>query len=86
MLKLITTVHKMHSTTTPNKVLFASKLGSQFTWYLTKNGVNHYAINSLLYLRALQEKYITKYEEFITQLHMYAKVIRILSKGYLPIS
>ena len=26
------------------------------------------------------------YEEFITQLHMYAKLIRILSKGYLPIS
>ena len=26
------------------------------------------------------------YEEFITQLCMYAKVIRILSKGYLPIS
>ena len=26
------------------------------------------------------------YEEFITQLCMYAKAIRILSKGYLPIS
>ena len=26
------------------------------------------------------------YEEFITQLHMHAKAIRILSKGYLPIS
>ena len=26
------------------------------------------------------------YEEFIAQLYMYAKAIRILSKGYLPIS
>ena len=26
------------------------------------------------------------YEEFIMQLHMYAKAIRILAKGYLPIS
>ena len=26
------------------------------------------------------------YERFISQVQMYAKVIRILSKGYLPIS
>ena len=26
------------------------------------------------------------YEEFIIQLHMYGTVLRILSKGYLPIS
>ena len=48
---LIDTVHKMHNSTTPNKKLFASKLSSWYTWYLTKDWVNHYAINSLLYLR-----------------------------------
>ena len=84
--KLITTIHKMYSINNPNEVLFASKLGFQFTWYLNKNEVNYYAINSLLYLRTLQEEYIKMYEEFITQLCMYAKVIRILSRGYLPIS
>ena len=26
------------------------------------------------------------YTEFITQLHIYAKAIRIIAKGYLPIS
>ena len=26
------------------------------------------------------------YEAFISQLHMYEKAVRILSKGYLPIS
>ena len=34
----------------------------------------------------LREKYVKLYAEFIMQLHMYAKVIRILTKGYLPIS
>ena len=56
--KLITTVHKMHNITSPNERLFASKLSSSFTWYLIKDGVNHYAINSLLYLRMFREKYV----------------------------
>ena len=34
----------------------------------------------------MREKYVKMYERFISQLQMYAKVIRILSKGYLPIS
>ena len=34
----------------------------------------------------LRKKYVEMYEEFINQLCMYAKRIRILLKGYLPIS
>ena len=48
--KLTTTVHQMHNNTTPNGRLYAGKLGSSFTWYLTKDGVNHFAINTLLYV------------------------------------
>ena len=48
--------------------------------------MHHYAINTLIYITTLREKYVKMYEEFITQLCMYAKAIRILSKGYLPIS
>ena len=84
--KSITTVHKTHNITTSNERLFTGKLSSSFTWYLTKEGVNHYAINCPLYLRTLREKYVKRYVTFIMQLHMYAKVIRILPKGYLPIS
>ena len=40
--------------------------------------------NSLLYLRIMQDKYITLYRELITQLCTYASAIRILAKGYLP--
>ena len=84
--KLIDTLDKMHNSTTTNEKLFASKLDSWYNWYLTNNGIGHYAINSLLYLRMLRKKYVKMYEKFINQLCMYAKVIRILLKGYLPIS
>ena len=86
LVKLITTVHKMHKSMTPNEKLFAGKLSSWYTWYLTKDGIGHNAINSLLYLRMLREKYVKMYEEFINQLCVYAKLISILWKGYLPIS
>ena len=39
-----------------------------------------------MYLRTLREKHIKMYEEFIMQLCIYKKGIRILAKGYLSIS
>ena len=50
------------------------------------HGVQHYVTNSLLYLQAIKEKYIAVYNKFITQLQIYAKVVRILAKGNLRIS
>ena len=38
----------MHYPTTLNEKLFASKLDSWYNWYLTKDGVDQYAINSLI--------------------------------------
>ena len=49
-------------------------------------GIQHYSINPLLYLRIVKEKYVLMYKEIITQLHIYANAIRILAKGYIPIS
>ena len=49
-------------------------------------GVQHFITNLLLYLCTIKEKYIAVYNEFITQLWIYAKAVRILAKGYLPIS
>ena len=54
--------------------------------YLASQGANYHAIHSLLYLRTIQEKYIKMYERFVNQLKEYSHAIRILSKGYLPIS
>ena len=47
-------------------------------------GIQQYAINSLLYLRVIQDKYISLYRKLINQLHSYVSAIRVLAKGYLP--
>ena len=46
--------------------------------------VQQYAFNSLLFLRVVQDKYISLYKELLTQLRSYVSAIRILAKGYLP--
>ena len=84
--KLIDTVYYIHNKTTINEKLFTGELSTAYTWYVNKQGIQHYAIYSLLYLRMTRDKYIKMYEEFITQLCMYAKIIRILAKSYLQIS
>ena len=33
-----------------------------------------------------REKYVRMYERFIEELKLYSRAIRVLSKGYLPIS
>ena len=84
--KLITTIHNIHSITSSHERLFAGQHSpSTFrTRYAHSLGLHHYSINSLLYLRTIQGKYITLYWELIAQLCIYASGIRILAKGYLP--
>ena len=84
--ELTKTVHKLHNTTTWNKKLFAGQIKDWYNWHLTTKGVNHYAINSILFLTTVREKYVKMYERFLNQLKQYAQAIRVLSKGYLPIS
>ena len=52
--------------------------------YTDALGIQQYANNSLLFLRIIQDKYISLYRELITQLHTYVSAIRILAKCYLP--
>ena len=86
--KLIDTVHRIHNTTSSLERLFAGQQSSLTLRSLYANtlGLQQYSINSLLYLRTVQDKYIALYKELITQMHIYATSIRILAKGYLPIS
>ena len=51
--------------------------------YTNALGIQQYAINSLLFLRVIQDKYISLYRELITQLCIYVSAIRVLAKGYL---
>ena len=83
--KLIRTVHEIHNTTSLHEKLFAEHNHSLFRLlYTDALGIQQYATNSLLYLRIIQDKYISLYRELITQLCTYVSAIRILAKGYLP--
>ena len=84
--KLINTVHDIHNTTSSHKRLFVGKHSPSIFWtlYAHSLGLQHYSTNSLLYLRIIQDKYITLYRELITKLHTYASAIRILAKVHFP--
>ena len=84
--ELIDTVHRMQNATTWKERTFAERLYQWFEMYLYQEGMHHYAINSVLYLTSVRQKYVKMYERFIEELRLYSKAIRILSKGYLPIS
>ena len=84
--KLINTVHEIHNVTSLHEKLFAGEHNSSLfrMLYMDALGIQQYAINSLLFLRIIQDKYISLYRELIAQLCIYVSAIRIPAKGYLP--
>ena len=60
LVKLINTVQNMHNTTSSHERLFAGQQSSLTlrSLYVNSLGLCHYSINSLLYLRTVQDKYI----------------------------
>ena len=57
---LIDTVHKMQNTT---------------TWNLNEEGPHKFAINSVLFLTTMREKYVKMYKRLIEELKTYSKAI-----------
>ena len=86
--KLINTIHCIYNFTSPNEKLFGGQLSTVLLQpiYTNMQGIQHYSIHSLLYLRTVKEKYVLMHKEFIIQLHTCTTAVRILAKGYLPIS
>ena len=87
--RLVKTVHTLHSRQSLYENLFAGQTSAAYEAYLQMHGacgIQHYVVNLMLYLHTIKDKYIKIYNEFILQLHIYAKAVRILAKGYLPIS
>ena len=84
--KVINTVCEIHNTTSSHEKLFAGEHNHSIfrILYMHSIGLQHYSTNSLLFLRIIQDKYISLYRELITQLCTYVSAIRILVKGYLP--
>ena len=84
--KLVKTAQVMHSHQMLVEQLFKGQQVEAYKIYSKMqdaHGVQHYVINSLLYLQTIKEKYIAVYNEFITQLQIYAKAVRILAKKLL---
>ena len=84
--KLINTVQEIHNVTSSHKRLFAGEYNPALfrLLYMNALGIQQYAFNSLLFIRVVQDKYISLYKELITQLKSYVSAIRVLAKGYLP--
>ena len=87
LMELIKTVHQMQNVTTWKEKIFVSEMNK---WLKHKSADIHnefdFLIDAVLFLTTVKEKYVRMYEKFITELRSYSKVIRILSKGYLPIT
>ena len=85
---LVKIVHALHSRQSLYESLFAGKTQAAYKSYSQmqgSHGIQHYAVNLMLYLRTIKDKYIEIYNKFISQLCIYSKAVRILAKGYLPI-
>ena len=77
---LIHILHYMHNSTMEIEKLFAGQLNTVYTWYINTPDTQHYAMDSLLYLRTIRDKYIQMYKEFISLLCIHTKAIRIWQK------
>ena len=68
--KLINTVQEIHNVSSSHEKLFAGEHNPTIFRLLCTDslGIQQYAFNSLLFLRAIQDKYISLYRELITQL------------------
>ena len=76
----------MQNFTAWNEKTFAGKLHDWMEIYARDEDVHNYAINSVLFLITVREKYMKMYERIIEELKLDSKAITVLSKGYLPIS
>ena len=80
--KIINTVHNIHNTTSMHERLFVGPHSSLTlkSLYSHSSGLHHYSINSLLYLRTIQDKYIALHRELISQLHIYTSALEFWQK------
>ena len=87
LMELVNMVHQMQNVTTWKEKIFVSEMNA----WLKHNLENicskfDYSMDAVLFLTTIKEKYIRMYKKCINELRSYSKAIRILSKGYLPIS
>ena len=70
--KIVKTAHALHSKQLSYENLFAGKISAAYKFYSqihATQGIQHYAVNLMLYLRTIKDKYIEIDNGFISQLH-----------------
>ena len=77
---LIDTVHRMQNFTTWNRKTFTGKLHDWMEIYSQDEGMCNYAINSVLFLTTVREKYVKMYKRFIEELKLYSKASKSFIK------
>ena len=87
LMDLINTVYHMQNLNSWKEKMFVRKMTEWVKKELAKSKNEYsYSVDTILFLTIVREKYVKMYERFIAELKSYSKAIRILSKGYLPIS
>ena len=87
LMYLINTAHHMQNLTSWKEKMFVRKMTEWVKKELAKSKNEYsYLVDAILFLTTVREKYVKMHERFIVELKTYLKAIRILSKGYLPIS
>ena len=87
LMELVTMVHQMQNVTTWKEQIFVSEMNDWLKHKLENICSEFdYSMDTVLFLTTVKEKYVKMYEKFINELRSYLKAIRILSKGYLPIT
>ena len=81
---LIDTVHTMQNFATWKERTFSGRLHNWLELYFHEEGVHHYAINSVLFLTMIREKYVKMYERFIEELKCILKQYKFYLKGIYP--
>ena len=76
--KLINTVHEIHNVTSSHEKLFAGKHNPTLfrMLYMDALGIQQYATNSLLFLRIIQDKYISLYREVISHMSQLSECLQ----------
>ena len=86
LMELVNMVHQMQNVTTWKEKVFVSKMNECLKCRLEDiHNEFDYLIDAVLFLTTVKEKYVRMYKN-INELKSYSKAIRILPKGYLPIT
>ena len=84
---VIDTVHHMQNLTTWKEKMFVGKMTDWVKKELAKSKNEYaYSVDTILFLTTVRERYVKMYERFMVELKSYSKAVKMLPKGYLPIS